>query len=198
MEEADGALTDHDDGLTDERGEAAAAEDDGAELLRHEQVLFGHVAGELEQEVRLDELVAGEGAGAPDVGRSEHEVAGLELRASTVDDLAESLVAGVAVGQRELVGVPAHVDDVEVASAYGSEAGPDQDLALLGVGHGDVVAVDALQVGGQGGGHVGHGTGAPGGSVGMGAFSMRGAWAVKLGALHAMQNGRRVLYNVKT
>ena len=181
VEQADGPLAHHDHRLAYQRRQPPAAEDDGAELLRHEQVLFGYVARQLEQEVRLDELVAGERAGVPDVRRGEHEVAGSEVRAAAVHNLAQALVAGVAVRQRELVDVPAHVDDVQVAAADGREARTDQHLARLRVGYGHEVAADALKVGSQSGGHGRHWAGAPGAGCGVSAFSMRAPRAVKLG-----------------
>ena len=54
---------------------------------------------------------------------------GVNPGASAVHHLADALVTGIAGHQRKLVGVPSHVDDVEVAPADGRQVGPHQDLA---------------------------------------------------------------------
>ena len=117
VEQAYGALPQHHHGLAQQRGQLSRAEYHRSQLLHHQQVGGRNVCRQLQQELRVDELVACEYLGAPDVGRGQDQVALLIIRVAGVDYLADSLVAGVAMLQRKLVGIPAHVHDVKVAAA---------------------------------------------------------------------------------
>ena len=95
----------------------------------------------------LDQLVRGEHLGLPYVGGRQHQLAGGKPGASAVHHLADALVTGIAGHQRKLVGVPSHVDDVEVAPADGRQIGPHQDLARPRVRERRLDALYTLELG---------------------------------------------------
>ena len=147
----------HGDGFAEQWRQLARAEHHRAELLRHKQMRGRDVAGQLEQELLLYHLVAGEHLGFPDIGRCQDKIALVKRGIAGVYHHAHALVSRVAVRQREFVGVPAHIDDMQVAAAYGREGCFDERVSGFQRGYGDFVAAELTQAGGDGGGHCGHG-----------------------------------------
>ena len=125
VKQPDRTLTYHRHRLANEGRKPATAENNRPQLLRHQQMGLRCVRRQSQQEMRVDKLVSGKRLGTPDVWDCQHKLALVESGASAIYDDAHPLMARVAMRQRPLVHVPAHVADVEVAAADRRERRPD-------------------------------------------------------------------------